>query len=147
MREVATVREVEAQNRVARLQHRGVCLHVGLRSGMGLDVRMLGAKQLLGAVARQVFDHVGILAAAVVALAGISLGVLVREHRSRGFEHGFADEVFRGNQLEALVLAAGFVVNGGGDLWIGFGQRTVHLGSCHVVSLEVLDKVSYTSGR
>ena len=127
VREVAAVRQVQAENRVAGLQHRRVGFHVGLRSGMRLHVGVLGAEELLGAVAGQVLDDVGELAAAVVALAGIALGILVGEHRARGFEHGFADEVLRGDQFQAFVLAAGFVVDGGGDLGIGFVQRARHV--------------------
>ena len=52
------------------------------------------------------FDDVDELAAAVVALARIAFGVLVGQHRAGGFEHGAADEVLRGDQLEAVVLPA-----------------------------------------
>ena len=72
------------------------------------------------------FDHVGELAAAVVALAGISLGILVGEHRAHGFEHGFADKVLGSDQLQPFVLAPSFVVDGRGHLRIGFVQGTVH---------------------
>ena len=116
VREVAAMRQVQAEDRVARLQHGGIGFHVGLRSGMRLHVGVLRAKQLLGAVARQVLDDVGKLAAAVVALARISLGIFVREHRAGGFEHGLADEVLGGDQFQAFMLAASLVVNGGGDL-------------------------------
>ena len=80
---------------------------------------MLGAEQLLRPVARQILDDVGELAAAVIALAGISLGILVRKHRAGRFEHGFADKVLGGDQFQAFVLAAGFVVDGSGNLRIG----------------------------
>ena len=63
------------------------------------------------------------LAAAVIALAGIALGVLVRHHRAGGFEHGGADEVFRGDQLEPFGLPPRFVGDGGGDFGIGLGER------------------------
>ena len=116
VRQMTAMRQIQAENGVARLQDRGIRFHVGLRSGMRLHVGVFGAEQLLRAVARQVLDNVGELAAAVIAFAGISLGILVREDGARGFEHGFADEVFRGNQFQALVLAAGFIVDGGGDL-------------------------------
>jgi hypothetical protein len=46
-------------------KHRGV----GLRAGMRLHVRVVGAEQLLGAVDRELLDLVHHLAAAVVALA------------------------------------------------------------------------------
>jgi hypothetical protein len=38
------------------------------------------------------FDDTRILAAAIVALARISFGILVGEHRARRFQHGFADK-------------------------------------------------------
>ena len=100
--------------------------HVGLRSGVGLYVGVLGAKEFLGALSRQLFHHVGKLAAAVVALAGIALGILVGEDRTHGFEHGFADKIFRGDQFQAFVLAANFVIDGGGYLRIYFVERAGH---------------------
>jgi hypothetical protein len=68
-------------------------------------------KSCFGAVAGQVLDDVGELAAAVVALAGIAFGVLVGEDGARGLEHGAADEVLRGDHLQAFVLAENFVLN------------------------------------
>ncbi len=76
---------------------------------MGLHVGVFGAEDLLGAIAGEVLDDVGELAAAVIALAGVAFGVLVGEDRAGGFEDGFADEVFRGDQFEAFMLAAGLV--------------------------------------
>ena len=129
--EVAAVGEIQSQNGVAGLKHRSVGLHVGLRSGMGLHVGIFGAEELFGAVAGQVLDHVGEFAAAVVAFAGISFGVLVGEHRSHGFEHGFADEIFGGDQLQAFMLALSFMVDGRGHLGIGFKQGARHRGIFH----------------
>src|SRR5581483_4468971 len=83
-------------------------------------------EQLPGALAGKRLDYVGELAAAVVAASGITFRVLVGEHRACGFQYSFADEVFRGNQLEAFVLAANFVVNGSGDFGIDFVQRAWH---------------------
>ena len=87
---------------------------------------MLGAEELLGAVARQVLHHVGELASAVITLAGIALGVFVGEDRARRLEHGFADKVLRGDQLQPLVLAALFVFDGLRDFRINFRQRPLH---------------------
>ena len=70
VRQVAAMRQVEAENGVARLQHRRIRRGVGLRAGVRLHVDVLAAEELLGAVARQVLDHVGVLAAAVVAAPG-----------------------------------------------------------------------------
>ena len=85
VRQVAAVRQVHAEDRVAGLNHGGVGRLIGLRSGVRLHVGVLGAEELLGALARQVLDDVGELAAAVVALARIAFGVLVGEHAAGGF--------------------------------------------------------------
>src|ERR1700688_1818779 len=94
---------------------------------MWLHVGMFGSEQLLSAVARQILHDVGVFAPAVVTLARITLGIFVGKHRARGFKHGFADEIFRGNQLQPLMLAAGFIVDGCRNLRIGFVKRAVHL--------------------
>ena len=91
--EVSTVREVQPQDGIAGLNERGVSRHVGGRAGMRLHVGVLGPEELLGAIARQVLDHVGEFASAVIALAGIAFCILVGEDGARGFEHGLADEV------------------------------------------------------
>ena len=90
---VSAMGQIQAQDGVARLQNRRESLHVGLRSGMRLHIGVLGAKEFLRPFTRQIFHHIGKFAAAVVALARISLGIFVRKDRAHGFEHGFADEV------------------------------------------------------
>ncbi len=126
VREVSAMRQVQSENGVARLNDRGVSSHVGGRTRVRLHVGVLGAEELLGAIARQVLHHVGELASAVIALAGIALGVLVGEDRAGGFQHGFADKVLRGDQLQAFVLATFFVLDGLRDLGINFRQRAFH---------------------
>ena len=88
--QMAAVRQVEAHDGVAGREHGGVRGLVGLRAGMRLHVGVLGAEELLGAIARQVLHDIGEFAAAVVALAGIALGVLVGEDAAGGFQHRFA---------------------------------------------------------
>src|SRR5438034_857295 len=80
VRQMATVRELEREDRVAWLQRRHVDGHVGLGARMRLHVRMLGAEELLRPVDRQLFNLVDDLAAAVVPFPRIALGVLVRRH-------------------------------------------------------------------
>ena len=109
VREVAAVREVHAEHRVAGLEQRQIDAHVGLGAGVRLHVGVLGAEQRLGATDGERFDDVDELAAAVVTLAGIALGVLVGQDRAGGFENRGADEVFRGDQFEARLLPSGFV--------------------------------------
>ena len=123
VRQVAAVRQVHAEDRVARLQQREIHRHVRLRARVRLHVGVLGAEQLLGPRDRQRLGDVDELAAAVVALARIPLGVLVGQHRAGRLQHGLADEVLRGDQLEAGVLPVLLVADGLGDLRVGRGER------------------------
>ena len=126
--EMSAMGEVQSENGIARLQHGCIGFHVGLRSRMRLHVGVFGAEELFGAVARQVLDHVGVLASAVVALAGIAFRIFVGEYRAHRFEHRFANEILGGDQLQSVVLAAGFVVDGGGNIGIGSRQRAGYFG-------------------
>ena len=69
-----------------------------------------------------VSDHVHELAAAVVALARIALGVLVGEHGAQRLQHRLGDEVLGGDQLELRALAARLVADGAADLGVGAEQ-------------------------
>ena len=105
VREVAAVVEPQREDRVARLEEREVGRHVRLRPRVRLHVRVLGAEELLRAVDRQLLDLVDDLAAAVVALAGVALGVLVRRHGADGLEHARPGEVLGRDQLDLAALA------------------------------------------
>ena len=128
VREVAAVRQVHAEHRVAGREEREVHRHVRLRAGVRLDVGVLGAEERLGARDRERLGHVHEFAAAVIALPRISLGVLVGHHRANGLENGGADEVLRRNELEPLRLPARLVADGRGNLGIGVGERALHGG-------------------
>ena len=111
VREVAAVREVHAEDRVAGLEDGQVDRHVGLCARMRLHVGVIGAEQRLGARDRERLGDVDEFAAAVVAFARVSLGVLVRQHRAGGFENRAADEVLGRDQLQALGLTSSLVVD------------------------------------
>ena len=121
--EVAAVAEIHAEHLVARLQHGGVDGEVGLRAGMRLHVGVLGAEQLLGALDGERFRDVDELAAAVVALAGISLGILVGQDRALGFENRAADVVFRRDQFDVALLARQLAGDGGVNFGIQLAER------------------------
>ena len=104
VRQMAAVRQIHAEERVARLEEGGHRGEVRLRAGVRLHVRVLGAEELLRAIDRQLLHLVDDLAAAVVALARQSLGVLVRERRPHRLEHGRRDEVLARDQLEPFAL-------------------------------------------
>ena len=131
--------EVEAEDGVAGLNDGHVGGGVGLRAGVRLDVGVIGAEELFGAVAGQVFDHVGILAAAVVALAGVAFGIFIGEDRTGRFQHRLADKVLRRDHLQAFMLALNFMLHGGGNFGVGLGEREGHAVGRHTEILTYAD--------
>ena len=81
VREMSSVSKVEAEDCIARLENSHVCGCVGLRAGMGLDVGVLGTEDLFGAIAGEVFDHVGVFWSRAAATSG-SACARVRDMRS-----------------------------------------------------------------
>ena len=120
--QVPAVGQVQAHDRVARLDQRVHHRGVRLRTGVRLHVRELGAEQGLDPVDRQLLDHVNVLAAAVVPLARVPLGVLVRQHRTLRLHHRRGRVVLRGDHLQTGALAAQLVVDLRRDLRIQHGQ-------------------------
>src|SRR5229473_1332601 len=107
---------------VAGLEQRHEHRLVGLRAGMRLHVREAAVEQLAGTVDGELLGLVDLLAAAVVAPAGIALGIFVGEHRARRFEHGARDDVLRGDQLDLLALAVQLALEHRIDRRIGLGE-------------------------
>src|SRR5207237_3587657 len=69
--QMSAMRQIQPENRVARLQNGEIGAHVGLAASMRLHVGVLGAERSFGAFAGQVFDDIGMLAAAVMTPAGL----------------------------------------------------------------------------
>ena len=107
------------------LQQRVVDGRVRLRARVRLHVGVLGAEQRLGAVDRELLGDVDVLAAAVVALARVALGVLVGEDRALALEHRDRHEVLRGDHLERALLALELEREHLGDLRIDLRDRPV----------------------
>ena len=74
---MAAVAEIHAEYRIARVKQgeedSGVCLGAGVR----LHIGIIRAEEHLGALDGKRFDDINMLTAAVIALAGVALGVLV----------------------------------------------------------------------
>ena len=101
------MRERHAEHAVTGLQHGEVGRLVGRRARVGLHVDVVGAEQLERALDGERLDLVDDLAAAVVAVPGEALRVLVGEHRPHGLQHGVAREVLAGDHLQGLALPVG----------------------------------------
>ncbi len=127
MRQVAAVRQIKPQHGVARLERREIDAQVGLAARVGLDIGMLGAEELLGTVAGQIFDNVDAFAAAVVAPAGIPFGVFIRKHAADGLHHRRARIVFAGDHFEAIFLALDLGGDGRPDGGVFFFNK-IHRG-------------------
>ena len=120
--QVAAFGQAHAHDGVAGLQQREEHALVGLRAGVGLHVGELGAEQLLDAVDGQLLGHVDVLAAAVVALAGVALGVLVGQLAALGLHHRGRGVVLAGDQLDVVFLAARLVLDSGPELGVDQGE-------------------------
>ena len=127
VREVAAMRQVHAQDGVAGLQHGGIRGLIGLRARVRLHVGVLGAEQLLGAIAGQVLDDVGELAAAVVALAGIAFGVLVGEDAAGASRTASEVKFSLAISSSCESCRSSLVLDRLRKLGIDFGQRPRHL--------------------
>ncbi|MOA06780.1 hypothetical protein D3C78_1264410 [compost metagenome] len=92
---------------------------------MRLNVGVVGAEQLLGAVDGQLLDHVDVLATTVVTLARVAFGVLVGQDRTLGFHDGWAGVVFRSDQLDMLFLAQSFLLHGFEELGVVLGNGQI----------------------
>jgi hypothetical protein len=114
--------EIKAHERIAGLQQRQEHGLVHLRAGIGLDVGEVGAEQLLGTLDGEGLGDIDELAAAVIALAGITFSILVGHDRALRLEHGAGHDVLGGDQFDLVLLAAEFVTDGAGDLWVGLSQ-------------------------
>ncbi len=102
---------------------------------MRLHVGELGAEELLGAIAGEILDDVDVFAAAVVAAAGITLGVLVGQDTALRLQHRARHEVLRGDHLEGVALPSQLPVHRRRDLGVELSQGCgVDVG--HVVSLD-----------
>ena len=112
---------------IARLEHREIHGLVRLRTGMGLHVGMLRAEQLAGTVTRDILGDIDRVAAAVVALGGITLGILVGEYGTHRRHDSGRNDVLAGDQLEVPALTGKLFVHRIGDLFIILFDKTVRI--------------------
>src|SRR2546427_7446629 len=134
MREMPAMRQRQAEQRVAELGDGEIRRHVRLRPGVRLHIRMLGAEQLLRPIDRELLDLIDDLAAAVVALPGQPLGVLVGQRRPHRLEHRDGHEILGRDELEAMLLPRDLTTDEFSDLGIDFGKRRLAVSHLSIFS-------------
>ena len=109
MAEMTAMREIKAEDAVMRFEQGGVHGEITGRTGEGLNVdapTIRGrSKGFESALLTKTLRHVDELVAAVVARAGVALGVLVGHDRADGVEDGAGGEVLGRDELDGLDLA------------------------------------------
>ena len=75
--EVPAIRQIHGQNFIAWAQNRQVNRGICLAARVWLHVGVVSSEQYFGAFNRELFNDVDLFAAAVVAFAGVALGVFV----------------------------------------------------------------------
>ena len=85
---------------------------------MRLYVGIIGTKERLGALDGERFHDINMLATAVVALARITLGVLVGQATALRFHHARTGVILGSDQLDVRFLALRLAMNGGCQLII-----------------------------
>jgi hypothetical protein len=126
--EVAAVRQTHRQVGVARLQERPERGDVRARPRVRLQVGVLGAEQLDGALHPERLGLVDLGAAAVVPTARVALRVLVRQRGPQRRQHRRRGEVLTGDQLQPGALPAQLGQHDVGDRRVG-GSESVEVGS------------------
>ena len=111
MREMPTVRQVHAHDRVAVLEQPDIDRRVCLRAAVRLHIDMLRAEQLLRARNRGLLHEVDAGAAAVIPVVGIPLRVLVGEDRAGCQQHRVRHHILGCNQFKTAALPVIFRAN------------------------------------
>src|SRR6202012_1346025 len=119
MGEMAAGGQIQTHEGVARRKQGIEDFLIGVGARMGLHIGVGRAEQLAGAVDGDLLDDIDIFAAAVIALAGIALGILVGQDRALRFQHRLGNDVLGRDQLDLVALAVQLVLNRIEDVGIG----------------------------
>ena len=120
--EVSALVEVHTHNGVAGIQHCEVYSHICLCARVRLNVGVIGSEKLAGTLTRDLLNNVYALAAAVVALAGIALGILICQMAAHCRHNSGSYDVFAGDQLKISALTLQLAVHRVADCGIVFPE-------------------------
>jgi len=86
---------------------------------MRLDVGEAAIKQTARAINSEGLDRIGVLRAAIVSATDGAFDRFVAENRPLRLKHATGHNIFRGDELNPVLLATPFALYGGGQLWVG----------------------------
>ena len=90
---------------------------------MGLNIGKFCAEQFFSTLDTQSLHLVHELTAAVVALTGQTLGILIGEHRAHGSNHSGRSKVLRCDELQTVLLTGELPVHHSTQLGIELGHK------------------------
>jgi hypothetical protein len=98
--------QVHAHDGVAGLKQSEEDCQIGVGTTVGLDVGVLGAEELASSLTGDIFHNVNAIATAVVAFGGVALSVFIGEDAAGSQENGLGDDIFRGDELDVVLLTS-----------------------------------------
>ena len=101
---MAALGKIHTHYGIAGIKKSKVYSYIRLSTRMRLNICEFGTEKLLSSVARDVFHYINILAAAVVTLAGIALGVLVCKNAAHSRHNCRRNDVFARYKLYVSLL-------------------------------------------
>ena len=124
--QVTALRQIHTHNGVAQIEQSEVNRKVGLCTGVRLNICILCTEQLTCAFDCDALYLVNKFTAAVVALAGKTLCVLIGQHAAHSSHNAGRNDIFAGDQLDILALTVQLLIH-----------RTAQLG---------VDRLDHTDG-
>ena len=115
--------QVQTHELVAGLEASHENGHVSLCTRVGLHVNVLGIEDLFQALDSDVLALVNALAAAIVTVARIALGILVGQATAHGLHHLVAHEVLTGDEFNAVLLTLMFTLDDVKNHFVSFHFR------------------------
>ena len=121
--QVTAVGQAHTHHGIPRLEQRQLYGSIGLGTGVGLHIGKLRTKQILRPLNAKALNLINVLAAAVVTLTREAFCILVGQNGAHGGNDSGGRKVFRGNQLQAVLLTVEFSFHHPGELRVEVGYK------------------------
>ena len=99
MSKMTSLRQIESHKCISRFKYSHHNCHIGLCSGMRLDIGILGIINLAQSVNSQLLNLINHLATAIISLSGVTFCIFVGTYRPHCFHNLSGDIVFRSYKL------------------------------------------------